>query len=1196
MNHNSPRRSSLFAQAGDALATWTKSRRRPSVRQPAPQPVLAVPHVIDISAPPPDEELEERQRLRDAAAQSIGLGPLLEPTEEAAEEEQEIVELPPFPASGAALAPFAALTDSLPKYYPPGSLRIFALARQWKSRHLLLSVPAGSVSHLHLFKGPNPDDRELERLEINVDSVVFVAESVAAPGHDPDAPAHIVKVAGADVGARRRDWNATDDAGRTVWLLQLATPADAQRWISAIKTAIFDQRTQRAGLAPSTAVSSATEPRGDMDVMLSMRIHAANSPPAILPAVQTPTTARPAPPLTLPPTPTSPTDTYAASIAPSASSRSVRSVATAPSPSSNPFTTNPFSFSSHSTKSSNKSNSTPPRSTVRPDSSGGMPKGNKGTAVAALKGLFDRGRPRSSSGASFASVASTSAAHTPASHFHAPSHASSYGSAEEMGLGESFGRMGTLLVNGHANGRTSNGDGGLERRIMETRDDVLASSLSLSNGRDTVPLPSFENEHAVDEGQELPAPKRRSLAFGFGGSSVTALQPPPRRRRWTGASGVRLDEGDEASTNGNATNGHPYAGAGAGGHPYANGYMNGHANGYIRDGNISPSTPGVGGMYAHPHANGSSGTAGSFGVRSVRTVGEDREGSSMREGSIRTRAESVRTGEGREGSVRSAQMSMRDTNRLSVNGGGADCISERSVSTGRRSPASSVGNGASLNGGGGSGSGKGRRWSTLSRHLTPPASPPPGSIPHPYAASPERERERDRPSSRNSFGSAGKGGWGRGKRASGISVSSIGGVSSVSVASMGSNTNLNSVPSPPRGSGSRLSVPPPPRPAPTSALPPAPGESHSPNGRTSFRESRASSLSVSFRDPPAPTLPAQQAAAHTKSASASSSTSTFRESMSMTHRALRLSLMAPKPPPAGVLPPRPDEVSHEPGHQRTGSNASTTSRPVKSRTSINGSSINSGSGLYAIPASPAFPPPRGPLPPTPSPASAPAPAPATTRHTSLKLKQRLRILSAPPAPHPAAPQQHPEAVSRPTSADATTPAAHIVRARPGSMTLASFLSASTPTTPTTAGFVPLHPAAYTGASTGGDGTPPPPQTPIGEKIIQWHTQNDPSFLEMSAVSTPVLTPVLSLRALPISVDPPAPEDEYAEIVSLPPPRRGSRQISIKDVEREPTPPLEPQNIPLPRDSEAEGAGPGPGSLFSISRHGSVVSLGNVTTV
>jgi hypothetical protein len=161
------------------------------------------------------------------------------------------------------------------------------------------------------------------------------------------------------------------------------------------------------------------------------------------------------------------------------------------------------------------------------------------------------------------------------------------------------------------------------------------------------------------------------------------------------------------------------------------------------------------------------------------------------------------------------------------------------------------------------------------------------------------------------------------------------------------------------------------------------------------------------------------------------------------------------------------------------------------------------------------------------------------------------------------------------------------------MTLASFLSASVPSTPTTSAHAPLSPATFAAALASAaymDGSPPPPATPLGEKIIQFHTQNDPSFLEMSAASTPVLRPLPALPSL--SVDPPAPEQEYAEIVSLPPPRRGSRQISIKDVEREPTPPPEPENGSLPRDTEAEG--PGPGKLFSLSRQGSAVSLSLVT--
>ncbi|KAJ7784708.1 hypothetical protein B0H16DRAFT_1493494 [Mycena metata] len=365
-------------------------------------------------------------------------------------------------------------------------------------------------------------------------------------------------------------------------------------------------------------------------------------------------------------------------------------------------------------------------------------------------------------------------------------------------------------------------------------------------------------------------------------------------------------------------------------------------------------------------------------------------------------------------------------------------------------------------------------------------------------------------------------------------------------------------------------MPPPPRPAPTGALPPAPMDS--PNSRTSFRESRAPSLSVSFLDVPGPpsiasskSLPltgssgGSTSTTPTPPASVSNSTkASFRESMSMTHRALRLSLMAPKPPPAGVLPPRPDEVALAPPpqtHRR--SNSATGPGTGAARGSLL-SNLAHGSGI---------PPPL-----------------ALARHTSLKLKKRLRILSAPPAPHPAEqepPQSsqerlNPEPALRPTSLD--------VSSRPRGVTLSSFLSASTPTTPTIPGPIVL-PATIAAALARLDGTHEntPPQTPIGEKIIQFHTQNDPSFLELSAASTPILRPLPALPSTAVASDPPAPENEYAEIVSLlPPPRRGSRQISVKELER-----LE--RVPTP--PEAEGAGPGPGKLFSLSRHGSVVSLG-----
>ncbi|KAJ6588964.1 hypothetical protein B0H19DRAFT_226419 [Mycena capillaripes] len=195
---SSRHRSSLL---GDAFASRF-GRRRSSVAR-APKPPLAataVPqYVIDITAPPPDEELAEEQ-----------LG----------EEKEEEQPLPPFSASWSALAPFALLYAPLPKYYPASSLRIFSSARQWKDRHVLLSGPDATgviPGHLHLFKGPAPDDRELERLELNADSVVFIAEQPGLHQQERKAHAHFVRVAGKDVGSRRKDWNPADQTQRRRW-------------------------------------------------------------------------------------------------------------------------------------------------------------------------------------------------------------------------------------------------------------------------------------------------------------------------------------------------------------------------------------------------------------------------------------------------------------------------------------------------------------------------------------------------------------------------------------------------------------------------------------------------------------------------------------------------------------------------------------------------------------------------------------------------------------------------------------------------------------------------------------------------------------------------------------------------------------------------------------------------------------------
>jgi hypothetical protein len=265
---------------------------------------------MEISAPRHDEEVEERERLRDAAAQSIGLGPdILQDTQvrgdsiEEVDEDAEEVEgldgdfemiqpqptisrsvrsssvssmpgtgsllnnrqragslrhslthmrtrsttpassIPTFPTTPSALQQSTVMAAVLQKYYPSPSLRIFALSKQWKSRFMILSSTvstssrgqAMAVSYLHFFKSSASEERELERLEINEDSVVFVADEVVG------GQRNVVKVGGLDTGAARKEMNR--EAGcRTVWLLQIPDANEPQRWIAAIKSAILNQR------------------------------------------------------------------------------------------------------------------------------------------------------------------------------------------------------------------------------------------------------------------------------------------------------------------------------------------------------------------------------------------------------------------------------------------------------------------------------------------------------------------------------------------------------------------------------------------------------------------------------------------------------------------------------------------------------------------------------------------------------------------------------------------------------------------------------------------------------------------------------------------------------------------------------------------------------------------------------------------
>jgi len=303
-DHLKGRRNSILLSASDVLGL--KLGRRKSSRRQHPKPII-LPGVIDISAARADAELEERNRLRDMAAQAIGLQPYADsqtscsindenedhedrtpldstdivhqselipssnvrgrlfrgsnsslsvayprPTSTArvrsgsalgAATTTSFAPIPPYPSTVSSLSSFRQCEGLYPKYYPHSSLRIFALSKNWKYRYLMMSSPATfvargqspAVSYLHVFKSGGSEEKELERLEINEDSVVFLPEDEVGGRRS------VIKVGGTDVGAMKKEY-MINEGGYSMWLLHIQDTADAQRWITNIKNAVLGQR------------------------------------------------------------------------------------------------------------------------------------------------------------------------------------------------------------------------------------------------------------------------------------------------------------------------------------------------------------------------------------------------------------------------------------------------------------------------------------------------------------------------------------------------------------------------------------------------------------------------------------------------------------------------------------------------------------------------------------------------------------------------------------------------------------------------------------------------------------------------------------------------------------------------------------------------------------------------------------------
>lgn len=282
-------RNSILVAASDALSFSLRRSKRATIHRTnnQKQRPSVVDEVLEISAEAAQkDELAERERLRDAAAQAVGLGgttpsestmagntmddvsvisshtrsakrtTLISIAKPLSQPNQNMSALPPYPATLHSLQPFIQHSSVLLKYYPSQSAFLkLQKSRQWKLRHLVLTsfrCPSESDSsagtgdnatqaQLHLFKSSNADEKEIERLSINQDSVIYVADGGFGGNKE-----FVVKVAGCQRGegasSSSNNSPSTAAAAATVWLLQLPDLAQMQRWIQFIKSSVLTQR------------------------------------------------------------------------------------------------------------------------------------------------------------------------------------------------------------------------------------------------------------------------------------------------------------------------------------------------------------------------------------------------------------------------------------------------------------------------------------------------------------------------------------------------------------------------------------------------------------------------------------------------------------------------------------------------------------------------------------------------------------------------------------------------------------------------------------------------------------------------------------------------------------------------------------------------------------------------------------------
>ena len=164
-----------------------------------------------------DKEHEERERLRGAAAQSLGIDPDLvvhqcrRSQSIASSEQYDSVPtpwLPPFPASLGALSSFIQMSATFHKF-SPASL----LTKQWKYRRLILTSHVTTHRNAYLFKSASRGGIDTGD---NQNSAMFVADE------EVDGRRHVIKSASKDVGTKKNGTannNVSEDPSCAMWYL-----------------------------------------------------------------------------------------------------------------------------------------------------------------------------------------------------------------------------------------------------------------------------------------------------------------------------------------------------------------------------------------------------------------------------------------------------------------------------------------------------------------------------------------------------------------------------------------------------------------------------------------------------------------------------------------------------------------------------------------------------------------------------------------------------------------------------------------------------------------------------------------------------------------------------------------------------------------------------------------------------------------